>query len=276
VGVKVDTNLTTDAWNHTLQESKRAATRRTSGKMKQKKDAFEIREKRENYTFTLLNAYNVAINLDIWMSGGRPTQGTSPAGVLPPPPEGSPTKESPAPPTLEGAAQEESGTTPCVGRNQTRIYLSLTDGPLFLTTTLAPPQYGAQEHSLIPAGSEAPTAPPIDMPRKTREVPAMQYLHPVIRIEKGLVNISYNGPTQTASGKRDGEETSHYQKGYRDAEREEHQRSEETYYKDESGRGNQGYRARGRDRAPRKYPKWCFHCKQPGHWIKDCPSYHPK
>ncbi|CAL8345850.1 unnamed protein product [Arctogadus glacialis] len=67
--------------------------------------------KRERFTFTLLNAYNVAINMDTRKREGRPTQGTPPAEVPAPPPDGpskpSPTKASPAPPTLEGTAKED-------------------------------------------------------------------------------------------------------------------------------------------------------------------------
>ncbi|CAL8345860.1 unnamed protein product [Arctogadus glacialis] len=67
----VNTNLTTDPLNYTLQESKRAATRRASAKTEQKKDSLEKRKKRERFTLTLLNAYNVAINMDT--EEGRPT-----------------------------------------------------------------------------------------------------------------------------------------------------------------------------------------------------------
>ena len=105
VGVKVDTNLSTDAWNYTLHGSKRAAIRRMSAKTKQKKGSLEKRKKVEGLTFTLLNAYNVAIDMDMLNRDGRPNEGTPPAEVLPPPTGGpsslSPTKESPAPPTLK-------------------------------------------------------------------------------------------------------------------------------------------------------------------------------
>ena len=46
----VDTNLTKDAWEDTLQESRRAATRRASAKTEQEKDTFKRMKKREKYT----------------------------------------------------------------------------------------------------------------------------------------------------------------------------------------------------------------------------------
>ncbi|CAL8304633.1 unnamed protein product [Gadus morhua 'NCC'] len=78
-------------------------------------EGLEKRKKRESFTFTLLDAYNVAINMDTRKREGRPTQGTPPAEVPAPPSDGpsspSPTKASPAPPTLEGTAKEEPGIT---------------------------------------------------------------------------------------------------------------------------------------------------------------------
>ena len=125
MGVKVDTNLPDHG---PLELHPTRGCDQTRECKDGAEEGLEKRKKRESFTFTLLDAYNVAINMDTRKREGRPTQGTPPAEVPAPPSDGpsspSPTKASPAPPTLEGTAKEEPGITPWVGRNKTSLYLS--------------------------------------------------------------------------------------------------------------------------------------------------------
>ncbi|CAL8254242.1 unnamed protein product [Gadus morhua 'NCC'] len=190
VGVKVTTGLTTAAWEHTLKESEWAATRRANAKKERDKDSVDYRKKRDKYTYALLNAYNAAINMEARKREGRPTdlsrqEKTVLKGLSAQPH----VEEHAAPLTLDGADVEGKGT-PC-GEDNTSLrnntYPSLEENPPFPNNTRAPPPYGCYDH---PA------------PRNSKG-PALQF--PILHIEKGPVDISYNDqpPPSFAGGSQD-------------------------------------------------------------------------
>ncbi|CAL8268924.1 unnamed protein product [Boreogadus saida] len=149
VGVKVTTSLTTAAWEHTQKESEWATTRRTNSKKIREKDSVDYREKREKYTYALLNAYNAAIRKEARKREGRPTDLSRQEKMvlkgLTVPPH---VEERAAPLTLEEADVEDEGT-PC-GEDNTSLrnntYPSLEENPLFPNNTRAPPPYGCYDH----------------------------------------------------------------------------------------------------------------------------------
>ncbi|CAL8254117.1 unnamed protein product [Gadus morhua 'NCC'] len=190
VGVKVNTGLTTAAWEYTLKESEWAATRRTNAKKVRDKDSVDYRKKREKYTYALLNAYNAAINMEARKREGRPAdlsrqEKTVLRGLSAPPH----VEERAAPLTLDGADVEGKGT-PCGEENtslRNNTYPSLEENPPFPNIARAPPPYGCYDH---PA------------PRKSKD-PALQF--PILHTEKGPVDVSYDDQPQTsfAGGRQD-------------------------------------------------------------------------
>ncbi|CAL8253935.1 unnamed protein product [Arctogadus glacialis] len=190
VGVKVTTGLTTAAWEHTLRESEWAATRRANTKKVRDTDSVDYRKKREKYTYALLNAYNAAINMETRKREGRLTdlsrQEKTVLKGLPAPPH---VEERAAPLTLDGADVEGKGM-PC-GEDNTSLrnntYPSLEENPPLPNKTRAPPPYGCYDH---PA------------PRDSKG-PALQF--PILHIEKGPVEVSYNDqpPPSFAGGSQD-------------------------------------------------------------------------
>ncbi|CAL8355887.1 unnamed protein product [Boreogadus saida] len=186
-GVKVTTSLTTAAWEHTLKESEWATTRRANSKKIREKDSVDYREKREKYTYALLNAYNAAIRKEARKREGRPTDLSRQEKMvlkgLTVPPH---VEERAAPLTLEGADVEGKGT-PC-GEDNTSLrnntYPSLEENPPFPNNTRAPPPYGCYDHQA---------------PRDSKG-PALQF--PILHIEKGPVEVLYNEQPPPSFAKR--------------------------------------------------------------------------
>ncbi|KAK0136685.1 hypothetical protein N1851_027132 [Merluccius polli] len=205
--VMVDTDMIVDAWNYTVEESKRAAVRRAGADTIQKKDADERMKKREGHVKNLLEAYGAAIDMEkqkreVQSANLRPqsmslnrVHFTTPTELLDPAPA--------IQDTSKGAGEEGMRAVPGGETDKNTLYPTLANDQPVLTNLSSPPPYmihshppaeTMHQHTMVTMGS------PTDESRTTRDGPAVLHQHPLLTIRNGPVSIAYSGPMYKTAG----------------------------------------------------------------------------
>ena len=205
--MKVDADMIADAWDYTMQESKRAAVKRANAKPVGKKDSEDRMKKREGYVSILLEAYRAAIDMDKQKKEGRSADSRPQVVRLDEVPYTS-KERSPdlAPTTLnsqKGGGVEDRSAALTTDTDLCTLYPSLANDLPAPADTLAPPPYVT--HSNQPDESRCQHAMvslnlPMDKSQMVREDTATSHQYPLLFIRNGPVSIEYSGLTHTKMG----------------------------------------------------------------------------